>query len=152
MSAPIVHKFRGCELRIWPEQEHVATVFRDGAVAPASRECELQNLSYARHLGYPDCWRAVVTHEAAHTHISERLGHLFSPTLHAVANGYMEGTAPYEMRLYEEALVLSIERFMNTGTVLPILRHPEVRPHFSLWARELRNIVRNLLDTPDKAA
>lgn len=152
MSQPIVHRFRASEVRIYPADQYLETRFPDGAVAPATRECELNNRAYAEHLGYPDCWTAVVTHELAHTLISERLGHLHSPTLYAVAAGYRAGTAPYEERLYEEALVLAVERYANTGEVLPILRHPDLRPHYGRWAREIRALAARLLSPTDEAA
>lgn len=122
----IVHPFGDCILRIWPNAQYVETVFSDGSSACATRECELNNLSYARHLGYPECWTAVVCHEAAHTWLAERMGHRASPTLWAVAHDYAPGTAPYEERLYEEAATLALERAANTGDVLPILLHPDI--------------------------
>lgn len=147
----IEHEFRACTLRVFPETRYVETVFRDGTKAPATRECELNNLSYAKHLGYPDCWTAVVTHEAAHTLVSERMGRLHSPTLWAVAHGYEPGTAPYEARLYEEALILAIERYANTGEVGAVLYHPDLFPQFAPWACDLRRLAAKLLSLPEAA-
>lgn len=128
MGAPVaVYPFDGCELWIWPETRYLETRWPDGSKCGATRDCELNNLSYARHLGYPDCWTAVVCHEALHHLIAQYLGHPYSPTLWAVARGYEEGTAPYEARLFEEALVLATERWLNTGDLSPILDHPSIR-------------------------
>lgn len=142
----IVHRFARCEIRIFPESEYVETVWPDGARAGATRECsEMGNADYARHLGYPDCWTALVTHEAAHTLLSQKIGLPYSPTLHAVAHQYGPGTAPYEAQLAEEAVVLQLQRFARTGAVGWALRHREVRPHFSRWARDLRALSTRLL-------
>lgn len=151
MSEPIVHRFRASELRVYPSTEYCETVFPDGTKAPATRECEVGNAAYARHLGYDDCWTALVEHEAGHTLLAERLGHLQSPTLWAVAHGYGEGCAPYEIQLWEEAAVLALQRYARTKEVLPILRHPDLRPHFSRWAWELRGLTARLLDRSEAA-
>lgn len=147
MSAPAAtHRFRACEFRIWPEQEYAETLYEDGARCGATRECEVGNETYARHLGYGgDCWRAMVEHEIGHTLISERMGHEYSPTLRAVALGNAPGTAPYEEILYEEALVLALQRYLCRGDVLPVLHHPAVAPHFQEWAEEIRALTNRLI-------
>ena len=123
----IVHEFDHCTLRIFPAAEYVETLFHDGRRAGATRDSsEMGNADYARHLGYPDVWTALVCHEAAHTWLAQQMGHRVSPTLWAVAHDYESGTAPYEERLYEEAATLAMERAANTGAVLPALLHPDV--------------------------
>lgn len=139
------YAFRNCEVRIFPETQYLETRFHDGSVAGATRECVLNNLTYAQHLGYPDCWTAVVSHEIAHTYISEQLGHPYSPTLFAVAHNYIDDTAAYEERLWEEALVLAVERYMRTGYLLPILGHPAVFKNFYGWSLAIAGIVEEVL-------
>lgn len=135
-GGPIVHPFRACELWIWPETRYLETRFPDGHRAGAMRDCELNNAAYARHLGYRSCWSALVGHEAAHTFLAEKMGHPYSPTLHAVAHDYRAGTAPYEARLYEEALTLSFERFCLLDEMAPVLTHPQIRFHLPAWRQE----------------
>lgn len=152
MSAPAaVHRFQACEFRVWPEQQYAETLWPDGARCGATRECELSNRAYAEHLGYTECWTAMVEHEIGHTLVSERMGHPFSPTLRAVALKNAPGTAPYEEILAEEALVLALQRFMCRGDVLPILWHPDVEPHFREWAREIRHLTTQLIGGRDES-
>jgi hypothetical protein len=148
----ILHRFAHCELRIFPETHYVETLFPDGTRAGATRECEVGNAVYAAHLGYTDCWLALVEHEIGHTLVSMALGHRWSPTLQAVAHKYAPGTAPYEEQLAEEAVVLQLQRFSRTGAVGWALRHREVRPHFSRWARDLRALAARLLAQQEEAA
>lgn len=117
MREPIEHRFGGCVLRMWPSTRYCETVFPDGSKAPATRCSTMENLDYARHLGYPDTWPALVEHEALHTWLMEQLGNEVSPTLWAVAQGYATGTASYEERLWEEAIVLQYQRWLRTGHV-----------------------------------
>lgn len=152
MNEPLIHRFPGCELRAYPSTRYVETVFRDASKAPATRDSTMQNLEYAQHLGYEDTWAALLEHEIGHTLISMRLGFPYSPTLFAVAHDYAPGTAPYEEQLYEEALVLAVQRFSRTGEVLPILKHPEIRPHYSLWARQIRAIAGELMGPATEVA
>jgi hypothetical protein len=142
----ITHQFRSCLFRVFPETQYVDTVFSPGLDAGATRECsEVGNASYAKHLGYSDCWTALISHEFAHTFLSEKLGRFFSPTLWAVANNYSEGTAPYEERLAEEAEVLSFERWVNRGELLAVLQRPEIAPHLYAWKEEYRRLLIPLL-------
>lgn len=138
MTTPAIHQFRGCELRIFPADEYVETVFwPDGATAGATRDSsEMGNVSYARHLGYRDCFEALVSHEACHTFVSEQMGHPYSPTLYAVARQYAPGTVPYEARLYEEAVVLSFERWANLREWAPVLDHTDIRFRLPRWLKQ----------------
>lgn len=153
MSEHQTHDFRGCQLRIFPEAEYVETLFPDGRCAGATRDGSVMaNVDYARHLGYPDCWTALVAHEAAHTWLMERLGHPYSPTLRAVALGYAPGTAPYEERLAEEALVLAFERFAGTGVSLTVLEHPAIETRLHRLLMEWRMFTGRLFAQLESAA
>lgn len=114
-------EFNECDVLIYPQFGTVETWFRDGGVAIGAREGKIGNQEYAEHLGYARAWQALVEHELLHTWISQKQGKPCSPTLWAVAHGYTPACAPYEERLLEESLVLSCQRFLRTGTVLPVL-------------------------------
>lgn len=140
MSTVAVHPFRGCELWIWPADRYLESRWESGERCGATRECEMNNLSYARHIGYADCWTAVAAHEAAHHFTMERLGYPYSPTLWAVANDCGPGTAPYEFRIWEESVVLSFERWFNLNEWTASLGHPEIRFRLARWREEWEQV------------
>lgn len=119
-AAPIVWHFAGCEVHEYPDADvhgYLETIFRDGAKCGATRSQEMYNLDYARYLGYSTVRDALREHELLHTACSEWLGFPYSPTLWAVAHSFGPGCASYDEMLAEEAIVLQLQRYMNTGEV-----------------------------------
>lgn len=143
-----------CACRIDEETRHVVTVFSDGAEAHAERDCMTQNRGYAELLGYSGddaCWNALVEHELLHSWLWQRLGRPYSEVLWAVAHGVNSGTderIPYHVQLLEESIVLSFQRYLNTGLVDPPLA--PLIGHVEEWAREFRA---DMMDTlkPDRS-
>lgn len=122
--SPIVWTFEGCQVFEYPdsgENGYLVTRWPDGVECPATRDHTMQNVDYAQHLGYTTVRAALREHELAHHFVSERLGFPFSPTLRAVGTGFALGTAPYELQLWEESVVLDFQRFLQTGVVGPAL-------------------------------
>jgi len=113
--------FKNCDVILYPDWQVVETWFRDGTMARGTREGNMDNLVYAQHLGYSDCWRCLVEHELLHTYLSEALGYRWSPTLWAVAHDFQQPCAWYEEQLYEEAMVLAFQYRLHTGKNLPAL-------------------------------
>lgn len=135
----ITWPFAGCEVREYPSQGangYLETVWPDGAVCPATRDHTMENVAYARHLGYASVRDALREHELLHAFAAEKLGYPYSPTLRAVALAFAPGTAPYERQLGEEALVLEWQRYMNTGEVGPVLSPYAWR--LAEWTAEFR--------------
>lgn len=119
-TKPIIWPFSACEVREYPHEDahgYLETVWPDGEKCGATRGTEMYNLDYARHLGYTGVRDALREHELAHTFIAEKLGYEYSPTLRAVALKYAPGTAPYELQLAEEAVVLGFQLYLQTGRI-----------------------------------
>lgn len=95
----------------------VVTLFEDGEEAHGTREPTAENREQAREQGYlgPDAvWHSLVDHEALHSLVAWRMWGLQSPVLRYVAN---IAPTPYARRLYEEALVISVQRYLNLAIV-----------------------------------
>lgn len=138
-APPLVWTFAGCVVREWPDADvhgYLETVWPDGTTCGATRGSEMYNLEYARHLGYAGVRDALREHELAHTFVSEALGFPYSLTLRAAALGFAPGCAPYEFQLFEEAVVLDFQRYLNTGEIGPALN--PYRPLVPRWADEFR--------------
>jgi hypothetical protein len=136
---PIVWRFAGCEVHEYPDRDangYLETRWPDGAMCPATRDHTMSNVDYAAHLGYRSVRDALREHELAHTFVSEKLGFPYSPTLRAVADGFGPGSAPYEAQLWEEAVVLEFQRFMQTGDIGPALSPWAWKA--DAWAAEFR--------------
>jgi hypothetical protein len=137
MTPPIVHRFRECVVKEWPDASEngvLVTCWPDGRECSAARDCTMQNVDYAASLGYTSVRAALREHELAHTFLAENMGHPYSPTLRAVAENYGPGTIPYDAQIHEESVVLQFQRFLNTQEVGAALEHPAVRCHLGAWA------------------
>lgn len=155
MSCPIVHRFRGCVVLEWPDAPpngHLVTKWPDGRECGAGRDDTMQNVAYARDLGYVTVREALREHELAHTFLAELMGHPYSPTLRAVAEDFGPGAAPYDAQLHEEAVTLQFQRYLNTQEVGPALEHPAVRPHLAEWARRFQRRFREADRRPPRPA
>jgi hypothetical protein len=108
---------RGVTFTIWPDQRYVETLFSDGHSMGATREDTPQNRAEAAEQGYHGVdavWRSLVLHEALHSLTAAPLGHRYSLVLRHECGAERH---PYRLRLYEEACVLAVERFLNTGQI-----------------------------------
>ena len=104
---------------LWPGG--CCTVYADGYRAHAERPDTPENRAEAADQGYRGdgaVRRSLVEHELLHSLVSRNLLGCESRVLRHEA-----GAEPcrYALRLYEEALTISAQRWMNTGCVDPVL-------------------------------
>ena len=118
----------GVRVLVWDDARYVETRFPDlttpvgGTLEPTH-----DNRAQAAELGYSadaaGCWDALVRHELLHNLVCATLLAEFSPALRHEAGD----PRPYWLRLWEEAIVLATERWLNTAEV-----HPPTLP-FEAW-------------------
>ena len=106
-----------CRVEIDDDARRSETVFDDGSRLPAAPVMDSENIARARALGYRGSdeeavWEMTRHHDLVHTLIAEAEGWPFSPTLHAVANGY---ELPPGTSVREERLVFLVQRLLNVG-------------------------------------
>lgn len=88
---------------------------------PATREPNGENLDQAEALGYPrtekGCWMSLIDHEVLHLLVSEEFFKQISPVMQH-ESGLM--SQPYDLRLFEESLVIAHQRVLRTyeGSIL----------------------------------
>jgi hypothetical protein len=116
---------RRCRFEIEDGRRRARTVFDDGSELVAAPVMDPENIARARSLGYTGSdadavWEMTRHHDLVHTLLAEAEGFQFSPTLHAVANGY---EMPPGMSQREERIVFLIQRLLNVGLV-EVLRDP----------------------------
>lgn len=87
-----------------------------GYAAHATRDPTAENREQAAEQGYEgrDVWRSLVDHEALHSLVAWRMWGTKSPVLLHEAGA---GPVIYARRLYEEALVISAQRYVNLSIV-----------------------------------
>jgi hypothetical protein len=112
-----VHGLRRCRFEIDDDRRRAKTVFDDGSELVAAPVMDPENVARARSLGYAGSdeeavWKMTRHHDLVHTLLAEAEGFPFSPTLHAVANGY---ELPPGMSQREERIVFLIQRLLNVG-------------------------------------
>lgn len=108
---------KNCRFEIDDENRRAETIFEDGSRLPAAPVMDSENVARARALGYSGSdeeavWAMTRHHDLVHTVIAEAEGWPYSPTLHAVANGYQ---LPPGTSQREERLVFLIQRLLNVG-------------------------------------
>lgn len=92
----------------------VTTKYPDGASSYAERRPTVENMAEARDEGYAgDVWTALVDHELLHTIVSRLL---FGHESRVIRHNAGVQLARYGERLYEEAVVLAIQYWLNTRT------------------------------------
>jgi hypothetical protein len=111
------HKMKNCRVEIDDDERRAETIFEDGSRLPAAPIMDAENVARARALGYEGSdedavWAMTRHHDLVHTVIAEAEGWPYSPTLHAVANGY---TLPPGTSQREERLVFLVQRLLNVG-------------------------------------
>jgi hypothetical protein len=111
------HQMKNCRFEIDDEKRRAETIFEDGSRLPAAPILDAENVARARALGYAGSdedavWAMTRHHDLVHTVIAEAEGWPYSPTLHAVANGY---TLPPGTSQREERLVFLVQRLLNVG-------------------------------------
>jgi hypothetical protein len=117
----LVLRLTHCEVLIDPGTRMVSTRFRDGLECVATRTDSDENRREAEDEGYigeDQVWRCLQDHELCHSLISEWLWQRPSPTLRHVAGGER---CEYGKQLYEEALTIAFQRFLNTQQIWPAL-------------------------------
>jgi hypothetical protein len=87
-------------------------------IASATRDPSPANVSQAEEQGYVGdaesvCWASVVDHELLHMTLAEIVLGGPSPTIQFEAG--VPGAVPLYNRLYEESLVIALQRRINTG-------------------------------------
>lgn len=111
---------RGVTYHVDAAQKIVWTAFPGGRSMAATREDNAENRAEAADQGYcgtDAVWRSLVEHEALHTLISREVFGTESLVLrHEAGIDY----ARYAVRLHEEALVLSAQRWRNCGAHDPV--------------------------------
>jgi hypothetical protein len=111
-----------CEVSIDDTNRIVVTKFSDGKECLATRQDSDENRREAEDEGYEPTadgvWQCLVTHEVCHSLVSEWLWQKPSPTLRHVAGGER---CEYGKQLYEEALTIAFQRFLNTQHIWPAL-------------------------------
>ena len=102
------------------EEGAVTTFTEDGSKAVATvKPGDEEHIEAARHAGYgDDQYRMLVEHEIGHSFVADRLGWPHSWSLWSTAHGTgekrpMTGWSPRVRD--EEHLVVSLQRFVNTG-------------------------------------
>ncbi len=112
-----VHNLQRCRVEIDESRQRARTVFDDGSHLVAAPVMNDENIARARSLGYEGSpeeavWDMTRHHDLVHTLLAQAEGFPFSPTLHAVANGY---DLPPGMAQREERIVFLIQRLLNVG-------------------------------------
>jgi hypothetical protein len=113
-----VHEMKNCRFEIDDDARRAQTIFKDGSRLAAAPVMDAENIARARALGYKDgsdadaVWAMTRHHDLVHTLMAEAEGWPWSPTLHAVANGY---SLPPGTSQREERLVFLIQRLLNVG-------------------------------------
>lgn len=91
------------------------TTYIDNGKIPATREPNYDNMLQASELGYdrtPEgCWKSLIDHETLHVLAAGQFFGMESPVM--VHESEIERT-PYDLRLFEESLVLALQRLLNT--------------------------------------
>jgi hypothetical protein len=113
----ITHQMKNCRFEIDDDARRAETIFEDGSRLAAAPVLDAENIARARALGYEGSdedavWAMTRHHDLVHTVIAEAEGWPYSPTLHAVANGY---PLPPGTSQREERLVFLIQRLLNVG-------------------------------------
>lgn len=117
---------RGVIFTIDFENREVATRYPDGAVAYASRPDTDENRREAADQGYVGegaVWRSLVEHEALHT-LSARA--VFGRESLVLRHEAGAEPARYALRLHEEAVTISLQRWVNTREADPVLASSRV--------------------------
>lgn len=109
--------------------------------APATRDPTPENVSQAEEQGYIGdaasiCWASVVDHELLHMTLAEIVLGGPSPTIQFEAG--VPGAVPLYNRLYEESLVIALQRRINTGEMpwpLTTMKPADLAAVTSLFAK-----------------
>jgi hypothetical protein len=112
---------RGVVIEVCPAERRVRTVYPDGRAMAATREDTPANRAEALAQGYAGegaVWRSLVEHEALHSLLA-RLA--FGRESLVLRHECGAEPARYALRLHEEALTLSAQRWLNTGRADPVL-------------------------------
>jgi hypothetical protein len=120
MTEPIFDvPLRTAHVAVYPDGT-VTTFSEDGSQAIATvKPGDQGHIEAARHAGYgDDQYRMLVEHEIAHSFVADQLGWPHSWSLWSAAHGTgekrpMSGWSPRVRD--EEHLVVSLQRFVNTG-------------------------------------
>jgi hypothetical protein len=108
---------KNCRFEIDDDARRAETIFNDGSRVAAAPVMDDENVARARALGYEGSdadavWAMTRHHDLVHTLMAEAEGWPWSPTLHAVANGY---SLPPGTSQREERLVFLVQRLLNVG-------------------------------------
>jgi hypothetical protein len=108
---------KNCRCEIDDDARRAETIFNDGSRVAAAPVMDDENVARARALGYEGSdadavWAMTRHHDLVHTLMAEAEGWPWSPTLHAVANGY---SLPPGTSQREERLVFLVQRLLNVG-------------------------------------
>lgn len=115
--------FARAEVHVYPDR--VETVFReDGSRAVADVHWgDSDHIAAARHAGYgDDQYRMLVEHEIGHSFVADRMGWPHSWSLWSAAHGTgdIRPMSQWSPRVRdEEHLVVSLQRYANTGALDP---------------------------------
>lgn len=122
MTGPLtVDLGSGVMFEVWRDLREVRTLYPDDLAMGAQRPDTPENRAEAADQGYVGqdaVWRALVEHELLHTLVARRVFGRDSLVLRHECGGER---ARYALRLHEEALVLSFQRWANTFQRDPVL-------------------------------
>ena len=113
------------------------TRYADGYECHGTRDDTPDNRREAADQGYTGddaLWLSLFEHELAHTVVAR---HFFGRESYVMRHESGAEYVRYPLRLHEEALCLSLQRFINTGFVDPVLEHTSPRT-LLLLKREIR--------------
>ncbi len=136
--------FNKCVVEVWPENGYTQTLFDDGTKVPAFPNETESYLHTMKELGYEQPKIMTMHHEILHTFLAEAEGLEYSPTLWAVAHKDEYNPEKYNDYLYEEATVLSFQKYLNDLPKDPILAEMAEKYRWNL--RLLKKDAKNLLD------
>ena len=111
----------GVSFELWRVEGWVTTLYGAGAKCVAARADTPENRAAAAEQGYRGAhavWDCLVEHELGHTLVARALLGAESCVLRFESGAEKNR---YALRLHEEALVLSLQHYMNGGGIDPVL-------------------------------
>lgn len=137
---PATFRFPHACVEVCPDARTVTTRFHTGETCTATRDVTLENEAEAVSEGYygaDGVWRCLVDHELCHHLIADRAWG--GPSRVLCTEARKGRPAPYHLRVYEEAVVISFQLYLNSAEVAePLWRFAEQLPAWREAFKALR--------------